>query len=253
MTRPIQRVNYDAVAARYDRRYDVNWYDGITDALQRFVGARPGSRSQRSGVERGIGSPGSPGSPARGSAGWPDWTIRGRCSSGRARLHRRRCWSRGRPSACRGPTPPSTAFLRERAASLLRSADVHLQCRRVLRPGGGLLTIGLDPHHGADRWWIYEFFPAALAADRRRYTPAATIRTWLGGAGFRDPVTELVQHLPVEMTFEAAEERGFIDRASTSQLMVISDDDYESGLRRLLEERPILRSALRLYATTAWV
>ena len=63
----------------------------------------------------------------------------------------------------------------------------------------------------------------------------------------------MVQPVPVEMTFEAAEERGFIDRASTSQLLVISDDDYESGLRRLLEERPILRSELRVYATTAWV
>ena len=50
------------------------------------------------------------------------------------------------------------------------------ECRRVLRAGGGLLTIGLDPHTGLDRWWVYDFFPAALEADRQRYASTASIR-----------------------------------------------------------------------------
>jgi len=37
------------------------------------------------------------------------------------------------------------------------------EARRVLRPGGGILTIGLDPHTGKDRWFIYDFlFPGTL-------------------------------------------------------------------------------------------
>src|SRR5215467_889490 len=39
------------------------------------------------------------------------------------------------------------------------------EARRVLRPAGRLLTIGLDPHTGLDQWWVYDYFPAALAAD----------------------------------------------------------------------------------------
>jgi hypothetical protein len=35
-------------------------------------------------------------------------------------------------------------------------------------------------------------------------------------------------------------------------LMVISDDDYEAGIARLLIEQPVLRADLRLYATSAW-
>jgi hypothetical protein len=31
--------------------------------------------------------------------------------------------------------------------------------------------------------------------------------------------------------------------------MVIGDDDYEAGLRRLQQDRPVLRADLRLYAT----
>jgi ubiquinone/menaquinone biosynthesis C-methylase UbiE len=254
MTRPIQRVNYDAVAARFDRRYDINWYEGITDALQRFVGARPGQSIAEVGCGTGhwlAGLAGLAGEGARRVAGLD--------------------YSRSMLARARAAAP--AALLVHGTAERLPWADAAFdrvfcvnalhhffdqqafiaECRRVLRPGGGLMTIGLDPHNGADRWWIYEFFPTALAVDRQRYAATATIRTWLGGAGFRDPITEMVQHLPAEMTFEAAEERGFVDRACTSQLMVISDDDYESGMRRLLGERPILRSDLRVYATTAWV
>jgi hypothetical protein len=54
------------------------------------------------------------------------------------------------------------------------------------------------------------------------------------------------------MSLDAARREGFIDRSATSQLMVISDDDYETGMRRLMAEQPVLRADLRLYATTAW-
>jgi ubiquinone/menaquinone biosynthesis C-methylase UbiE len=127
------------------------------------------------------------------------------------------------------------------------------ECRRVLRPGGGLLTIGLDPHCGDDRWWVYDFFPAALEADRLRYLSTPMIRAALTAAGFREPATEIAQRIPAELSFEAARAQGFVDRRSTSQLMVISDDEYELGSRRLYAEQPVLRADLRLWATTAWV
>src|SRR5205085_11480044 len=41
--------------------------------------------------------------------------------------------------------------------------------RRVLRSGGGFMTIGLDPHAQLDRWWIYDYFDGALESDLRRY------------------------------------------------------------------------------------
>jgi hypothetical protein len=78
------------------------------------------------------------------------------------------------------------------------------------------------------------------------------IREWLTAAGFREPVTEVAQYLPAEMTFEVAKAKGFTDRTATSQLMVISDEDYEAGMKRLLADQPVLRADLRVYATTAW-
>jgi hypothetical protein len=35
------------------------------------------------------------------------------------------------------------------------------EARRVLRSGGRLMTIGLDPHLGIDRWYIYDYFPVS--------------------------------------------------------------------------------------------
>ena len=67
-----------------------------------------------------------------------------------------------------------------------------------------------------------------------------------------EPTTEVAQHIRVEIPFEAARDQGFVDRDATSQLMVIGDDDYETGMKRLSAELPILRSNVRLYATTAW-
>ena len=115
-----------------------------------------------------------------------------------------------------------------------------------------MLTIGLDPQRGRDQWWIYDYFPAALRADLLRYPPTAVIRDWLGAAGFRDAATEVAQDIPFEMPLELARQQGFLDRRATSQLMVISDEEYDAGMRRLLRDQPVLRASLRIYGTTGW-
>ena len=128
-------------------------------------------------------------------------------------------------------------------------ADAFMsEAHRVLRPGGAIMTVGLDPHTRLDRWWIYDYFPSALNADRARYLPSESIRARLEAAGFVDAVTEVAQHMPAAIPFELAVERGVVDRRATSQLMVISDAEYEDGLRRLTAERPILHADLRLYS-----
>jgi ubiquinone/menaquinone biosynthesis C-methylase UbiE len=57
------------------------------------------------------------------------------------------------------------------------------EARRVLRDDGRLMTIGLDPHSGVDRWFIYDCFEPVRDLDRQRYTPTGQIaelmRTYL--------------------------------------------------------------------------
>jgi ubiquinone/menaquinone biosynthesis C-methylase UbiE len=246
----MQPVNYDVVASEYDRRYQRNRYEGVEEVLHRFVARQSAAAIAEVGC---------------GTGHW----LADLADRGFRRLI-------GLDLSFGMLEQAHTAIP---TARLVRGAATHLplaggsidrvfcvnalhhfpdqrafisECRRVLRPGGGLLTIGLDPHRAADRWWVYDFFPAALAADRLRYAPTERIRDWLNAMGFREPVTEVAQHIPVEIPFETAREQGFIDRRATSQLMVISDAEYEAGLNRLLIEQPLLRADLRLYATTAW-
>jgi ubiquinone/menaquinone biosynthesis C-methylase UbiE len=43
------------------------------------------------------------------------------------------------------------------------------EARRLLRPGGTLAVIGMDPHHGRDHWCVYDYFPEAKVTDLARY------------------------------------------------------------------------------------
>ena len=242
-------VNYDDVAPSYDRRYERNRYDGTQACLQRFLGNAP-----RAVAEVGCGT--------------------GHWLGDISRLGRRQLFgldlSQGMLGYARVNAPD--ALLVRGHASHLPWADSSLdrvfcvnalhhfseqaafvvECHRVLRPGGGVLTIGLDPHRGNDQWWVYDFFPSAASADRARYPASSTIREWLGVAGFRDIVTEVAQHIPGEVPFDVAREQGFLDRTATSQLMVLSDEEYAAGMSRLLAAKPILRADLTVYATVAW-
>jgi hypothetical protein len=90
-----------------------------------------------------------------------------------------------------------------------------------------------------------------LERDRARFQPAAGIRKRLQAAGFVDARTELAQHLPLELPADEVKRRGLLDRTSKSQLLLLlTDAEYEAGLRGITAEQPVLRADLRLFATT---
>ena len=43
------------------------------------------------------------------------------------------------------------------------------EARRVLRPNGRVLVVGLDPHSESDRWFIYDYFTGTREIDKCRY------------------------------------------------------------------------------------
>jgi ubiquinone/menaquinone biosynthesis C-methylase UbiE len=244
----VDQVPYDDIAPVFDRRYARNQYEGTLAALLDFV--------EHAAEVAEIG------------CGTGHWLAE---LSDRARTTLGVDPSQGMLDVARA-TAPNALLVRARAEALpLRSATVDrvfainafhhfvdksafvAEAKRVLRPGGRLLTIGLDPHTGLDQWWVYDYFPAALVADRERYPPAERIRELLTSAGFVHATTEVAQHMPAERPFAVALEQGVLDRRSTSQLMVISGADYDAGFRRLEAERPVLRADLRLYMTVAHV
>jgi ubiquinone/menaquinone biosynthesis C-methylase UbiE len=134
------------------------------------------------------------------------------------------------------------------------------EAARVLRPGGLLLTVGLDPSRGDDPWYVYDYFPTVRAADRARYPGCATIRTWLEQAGFREPTTELAQRLQERHDARTCLEEGTVGPSATSQLALLSREEYRAGIDRIESdiaradargETHWLRADLSLYATSA--
>jgi SAM-dependent methyltransferase len=137
-----------------------------------------------------------------------------------------------------------------------------VEVRRVLRPGGMFLTVGLDPHSGLDQWHVYDYFSESLEIDRQRYPSLDRLRAWMGEAGFENCITVEVEHWTYRIPAREALEQGRLEKASTSQLSVLTDAEYRQGIQRIhadiqrAEEGGqtlFLTADLRLYGTTAFV
>ena len=249
------RVDYDRIAAEYNSRYERNDYSGFERALTQFVSNMDDAR-RSSILEAGCGT-----------GHWIRFFRRSEIhvvgldpSEGMLNVARTRL-ADARLVRGRAESLPFCAASVERlfCVNALHHFDdpatFFREARRVLVKGGGLLTIGLDPHTGRDRWWIYDYFPAARIEDQRRYLAAARIRDLMQNAGFSACETRDVQHRAAQMTVAEAERRGFLDRTSTSQLMVISDDEYAAGRERIRAagRDALLHSDLYVSGTTGWV
>lgn len=245
------RVDYDAVAPGFDRRYDTFDYRGVTQALLAFVAASTRDGSPRV-LEAGCGT-----------GHWlrlllddtPSRIIGLDLSAGMLRVARSAA-----PAAplvrARGDALPLAAATFDAVVcinAIHHFDDPHAfirDARRVLKPGGGLFVAGLDPHAGTDTWWLYDAFPEALDADRRRYPPAASLREWMADAGFDTVESSVVQRWTGALTGDALLQRGMLRREGTSQLMVIADEAYAAGVARVTSNPTAVRHTdLHVFAT----
>ena len=152
-------VDYDSIAANYDRRYAINDYSGVEEALAAFVRPDLAGRVLEVGcgtghwlrrlAERGIRVAG-----VDASSNMLDYARDQ--APGAALAH---ATAEHLPWA-------SAAFERVFCINALHHFEDKrrflAEARRVLRPGGQLMTIGLDPHTGVDRWYIYEVLRAGF-------------------------------------------------------------------------------------------
>ena len=247
-------TDYDAIADRYDARYVHYAYDGVRETLLNFLGPEPNTvlevgcgtghwlavaqeRPILAGVDRSM-----------------PMLERARIAAPSARLIRARAedlpWR-------------DAAFDRLFCVNALHHfADrgrFFAEARRVLKPGGGLLTIGKDPHTDRDEWWVYEYFDETRAIDRERFARVRTLRGEMALAGFAWAESMEADHIEVLRPAGEALTNGIVDRSFTSQLTLLSDEAFSQGAERLRRANDAAGGELqlvadfRLYATIGWL
>jgi ubiquinone/menaquinone biosynthesis C-methylase UbiE len=252
---PDRLTDYDAVADRFDVRYRRYRYSGVRETLLGFLGGASAVLEVGCGTGHWLAEIGE----RRRLAGIdPSMPMLERA---RRRL-------------------PATRLVRARAEELpWRDASfdrifcvnaLHhfadrdrffADARRVLAPGGGVLTIGKDPHREGDIWWVYDYFAETRAIDRRRYAPVKTLRGELTRAGFA--WAESVEADHIETMVPAGEalaegEDGVVTPTFTSQLTVLSEEEFARGVARIREADVAAGGTLqlvadfKLYATIGW-
>ncbi|HJR79324.1 MAG TPA: methyltransferase domain-containing protein [Anaerolineales bacterium] len=255
MNQSQRRADYDQIAPTFDRRYARNEYAGVERALREFIGREPGLRILEAGCGTGhwldvlqasenyvMGLDFSAGMLARARESLPEAAlIRGTAQQlplPAASLDRVFCIN----AIHHFPNKP--AFLRE--------------VRRVLRPVGKMLSVGLDPHTGIDRWHVYDYFKESLSIDRQRYPSSDALCEWMIEAGFQDCTTCEVDHWITRLPAHEALVQGHLDKAVTSQLSVLTEDEYERGIQQIQSDMKradaqgqtlFLTTDLRMYAT----
>ncbi len=108
---------------------------------------------------------------------------------------------------------------------------------RVLKPGGALAVIGHDPHEtGVKGWYIYEYFDSVYETDLQRYPSAKSILHEMQETGFQNPAAETVEHIHNVHIGKNVLDDPFLKHNATSQLALLSDETYQTGMRKIKEK-----------------
>lgn len=102
------------------------------------------------------------------------------------------------------------------------------ELRRVLRPGGCIRIVNVEPW-SMETWWVYEFFPQTFEIDKRRFWPVDRIVSALEQRGLEMDVSIVNPPRALRLGDILAE----AESRTISQLAVLDDASYEEGLEAL--------------------
>ncbi len=252
-----RRVNYDQVAPTYDSRYRLNQFSEIEQALLQFIGDQPARDVLEAGCGTGhwLGILHGRGHRVTGLDFSAQMLAQAHTSLPGVGLIR--------GQAERLPFPPEfcdRVFYINAIHHFNDKAAFLAEALRILRPGGKVFTVGIDPHRREGRWYIYDYFPESFEIDQTRYPDSNSIQEWMKNAGFENCATQEVEHWAHRLPAREALAQGRLDKASTSQLTVLTDAEYQRGIQHIKEdiecaenkgETAFLSVDLRVYGTSA--
>jgi SAM-dependent methyltransferase len=127
------------------------------------------------------------------------------------------------------------------------------EARRLLRPGGALAIVNLDPHIGRDRWYLYDYFEGVKAADLQRFPSSGTLLDWMLAAGFVRAEWRVAEHIHQEFVGREVLENPFTQKEGSSQLAMLSDDTYAAGLDHIRAAIENAKDKPPVFITDQWL
>ena len=230
------RVDYDRIAPGYNRRFAVGGTPGVAVALRTLVQAMvqdlPGDKGSLSILEVGCGT-GHWLASLEGSHLLCGLDL----SAGMLHQARQRTVAldlvRGR--AGRLPFAASSFDLVYCVNALHHFDDKPgfvAEARRLLRAGGALAVIGMDPRRVRASWYVYDYFPGTFEADVVRFPSWGTVTDWMIAAGFGSLAWQTVEEIRDAKHGRAVLHDPFLGKDATSQLTLLDDEAYAAGLER---------------------
>jgi SAM-dependent methyltransferase len=224
------RVDYDSVASTYDDRYKVGLYDGVLEALRALVRAKNPEKTLEVGCGTGYWLAALSGmSPHLYGLDYsPEMLRRALKRNSRAMLVR---------------ATAETLPYRDGTLDLIFCINaIHhfeavgkfiAEAKRLLRPGGTLAVIGMDPHHRRDNWCVYDYFLETKATDLARYPSSGEITDMMLRAGFDRVECGVACRFTQTRSGSAVFDDPELQRLGCSQMALLTDEQYAAGIERI--------------------
>ncbi len=239
---PKKIVDYDQLAPTYNQRFENSRQSGVSITLHRLAEAV----HARSILEVGCGTAywlegfrSFPGADYRLfgldlSAGM---LVQARQRQGRFHL------VRGRAERLPFPARSFDLVYCVNAIHHFQDAPAYIgEAYRLLRPGGALVVIGLDPHNHPERWYVYHYFSGTYETDLARFPTSEMVSGWMRQAGFLRMEVKTAEIIRDTIQGEDVLKHPFLQKNSCSQLALLSDEDYAAGLERIRQALDEARS-----------
>ena len=127
------------------------------------------------------------------------------------------------------------------------------EARRLLRAGGALAIINLDPHIGRDRWYLYDYFDGVLTTDLRRFPSSGKLLDWMLESGFARTEWRVAEHVHQEFIGREILDNPFTQKGGSSQLALLSDAAYADGMERIHAALDNADGAPPVFVTDQWL
>ena len=225
-----ETFDYNRISSEYNLRYEANSLRGIEDALRKIISIR----KPESILEIGCGT-----------ARWLSALDNISClkigadnSSGMLRIaqSKKRSLNLICADADLLPFPDNRfdlIFCVNAIHHFRKKREFISSASKMLKKGGVLAIIGVDPRNEKDEWYVYNYFDGIYEKDLKRFPSSPEIIDWMDKAGLKRIDKIDLEHVVNNFVGKDLFKDPFLRKDQSSQLAGLSDKEYSEGIAKI--------------------